>query len=264
MAGGVRADDKGGQQTQTNPDVFPVPTDNGNTTQYGNKGSVVLMPDRSKPAGLGGALGRGFYDNLQTGISQAQAYYLTMTNDERERLQNYYDAFGKIYGYTKPKSLWNDIVEASADKGITPWQALEQIDADVKAGAVVPQAAAGSGTGGPRAFNNQTVNLTNPEDAQILVQNALSQYLGRNATEEELAAFTKALRKEEQASPQIDQGVSSRSGTSRVTTGGVSAAQAQEMAKDFAQSRPDYAEFQASTNLLDAFIGVLENKGRIV
>lgn len=267
MAGGVRADNEakgGGQQNQDSTEVFTAPTDNGNQTQYGNRGSVVLLPDREKPAGIGGALGRGFYDNRRTGIAQAQAYYLTMTNEERKQLQGYYNAFGKLYGYTKPKSLWNDIVEASADSGITPWQAMAQIAADVQAGAIVPDAGSGSVTGGPRAFNNQTVNLTNPEDAQILVQNALSQYLGRNATEQELAAFTKALRKEEQASPAIDQGVSGRGGTSRVTTGGVSTAQAQEMAKDFAQSRPDYAEFQASTNLLDAFIGVLENKGRIV
>lgn len=238
--------------------VFTPLPDNGNNDPNG-RGSVVLIP---KPAGIGGNLGSRFDGSQKMGIAQAQAYFLRLTIAEREKLQEYYNVIGKTFGYRKPKSLWNDVVEASADSNLTPWQVLEQMSADVKSGAVIAQP--GDGRGGPRAFNNQTVNLTNPEDAQVLVQNALTQYLGRNATEQELAAFTKALRKEEQASPQIDQGVSSRSGTSRVTTGGVSAAQAQDMAKDFAQSRPDYAEFQASTNLLDAFIGVLENKGRIV
>ena len=246
---------------------FVPPTDDGNDSQYGGRGSVVLVPQANRPWTTGGYSGipaSSGLKNQQMGIAQAQAFYLRLTTQERSKLQDYYNVVGKTFGYRKPKSLWNDVVEASADSGLTPWQIMEQMAADVQPGAVVPEPGSRTGSGGPRAFYNETVNLTNPEDAQILVQNALSQYLGRNATEQELAAFTKALRKEEQASPAIDQGVSGRGGTSRVTTGGVSAAQAQEMAKDFAQSRPDYAEFQASTNLLDAFIGVLENKGRIV
>lgn len=248
-------------------DEFTPSSDDGNDGQYGGRGSVVLVPQRNRPWETGGYSGipasRGF-ENQRMGVAQAQAFYLRLTKDERSKLQDYYNVVGKVFGYRKPKSLWNDVVEASADSGLTPWQVMEQMAADVQAGAIIAEPGAGNGTGGPRAFYNETVNLTNPEDAQILVQNALSQYLGRNATEQELDAFTKALRKEEQASPAIDQGVSGRGGVSRTTSGGVSAAQAQEMAKDFAQSRPDYAEFQASTNLLDAFIGVLENKGRMV
>lgn len=245
--------------------VFKPSPDDGNEDSS-SRGSTVLVPQANRPWSTGGYSGipaSSGLKNQEMGIAQAQAFYLRLTNQERSKLQDYYNVVGKAFGYRKPKSLWNDVVEASADSGMTPWQIMEQMASDVNAGAVVPEST-GTGAGGPRAFYNETVNLTNPEDAQILVQNALSQYLGRNATEQELAAFTKALRKEEQASPAIDQGVSGRGGTTRTTSGGVSAAQAQEMAKDFAQSRPDYAEFQASTNLLDAFIGVLENKGRIV
>lgn len=244
--------------------VFKPSPDDGNEDSS-SRGSTVLVPQANRPWSTGGYSGipvaKGF-ENEKMGIARAQAFYLRLTAAERATLQDNYKVVGKLFGYRKPKSLWNDVVEAAADSGMTPWEIMDQMVSDVKAGNVPD--IGGDGSGGPRAFYNKTVNLTNPEDAQILVQNALSQYLGRNATEQELAAFTKALRKEEQASPAIDQGVSGRGGTSRVTTGGVSTAQAQEMAKDFAQSRPDYAEFQASTNLLDAFIGVLENKGRIV
>lgn len=105
-----------------------------------------------------------------------------------------------------------------------------------------------SGSGGP--FTNTTVQLSTPFDARALVDNALNQYLGRDAKPKERAAFLAQLNGTEMANPQVDSGVSGKGGTSRVASGGVGASGAALLAEDFAKSRGDYAETQASTTLL--------------
>ena len=80
------------------------------------------------------------------------------------------------------------------------------------------------------------VNLTNPTDAKVLVDNALQQYLGRDATKEEQSAFYKALQGQERINPTVS--------TQASTSGGLNT---QEVAKEYAQSRPDYAEYTTDT-----------------
>jgi len=89
------------------------------------------------------------------------------------------------------------------------------------------------------------VNLTNPSDAQVVVNNALQQYLGRDATEEESAAFLKTLNQLERKNP-IRTTKSSRSG-------GVNP---NEVAKEVAMADKNYAETAVNSTymgwLLDA------------
>lgn len=110
--------------------------------------------------------------------------------------------------------------------------------------------ASGGGGSAYGPFTNTTVSLTNEFDARALVDNALRQYLGRDATAKERKGFWQQLNAAEKKHPSVDSGVTSKGGTSRVTSGGVGAAGAQTMAEDFAMSRDDYAETQGSTTLL--------------
>ena len=84
-----------------------------------------------------------------------------------------------------------------------------------------------------------STNITNQFDAKSLVNNALQQYLGRTATEKELAQFHAQLNQTEMSNPTVR----TPNGHDVTTTGGAGSG-AQE-AVDFAKSRNDYAETQA-------------------
>ena len=84
------------------------------------------------------------------------------------------------------------------------------------------------------------VNLTNPSDAKLLVDQALTQYLGRQATEEESTQFHALLNQAETRNPQV------ATPTSR--SGGLNPQQA---AKEYAMSQGDAAEFAANTQYMD-------------
>lgn len=109
------------------------------------------------------------------------------------------------------------------------------------------------GGGGP----TQAINLTDPGSAKIMVNQALSTYLGRTANEQELAAFTKALTAQEMANPRK----STVAGDTQITSGGFNP---QAFAQEFAQGQEGAAEFQAATGFLDAFIGSLKNPNEVV
>lgn len=109
----------------------------------------------------------------------------------------------------------------------------------------------GGGGGGSQAFTNSTVQFTTKTDARSIVDNALNQWLGRDATPKERQKFWEKLNKAEAASPQVDSGVAGPGGTSRTVKGGFSSASAGILAEDFAKSRDEYAETQASTTVLD-------------
>lgn len=105
----------------------------------------------------------------------------------------------------------------------------------------------GSGSaGGP--FRNVTTQLSNVNDSETTLNSALGEYLGRRATDKEIARFQKALNKQELKNPTVDTGVTSASGTTSQRDPGFSG-QAM-MADDFAKSRTDYAETTAATTLM--------------
>jgi hypothetical protein len=159
------------------------------------------------------------------------------------------------------ETAWNTVLEDSAAlyankpdaKNLSVWDFLYG-KASKGAATAAKNDSDGPGSGprggGSQAFTNTTVQFSNEFDARALVDNALNQYLGRDARPQERAKFLAMLNQTEAANPQVDSGVSGPSGTSRATSGGVGAAGAGLMAEDFAKSRGDYAETQASTTLL--------------
>lgn len=120
----------------------------------------------------------------------------------------------------------------------------------------------GSGSGyGP--YQNKVTQLTNQFDAEVLVDDALNSYLGRQATGEEKAQFWKQLNAKQKANPGIQAGVTSAGGRSEVNSGGFNK---EQFAEDFAKSRTDYAETQSDTTLmswLDKSVAQMD-KDRIV
>ena len=85
--------------------------------------------------------------------------------------------------------------------------------------------------------------MTNPSDAKVLADSALSNYLGRAANEEETSMFLSTLNKAERQNPIIT--------TQSSRSGGVNR---EQVAKEFAQSQEGAAEYLASTQYMDWFM----------
>lgn len=119
----------------------------------------------------------------------------------------------------------------------------------------------GAGAGGVRSSVTKSVNLTDPASARALIDNSLTQYLGRAATSTEQQAFLKALNVQQQANPTITKQTSNTSGTSTSTTsettGGFNPS---TFAEEYARGQEGAGEFQAATSLLDTFINALGSK----
>lgn len=136
-----------------------------------------------------------------------------------------------------------------------------------KIGPYDPSGSGPSGYTGPVTTRQRSVSLTSATAANRLIDTALQGYLGREATTVEKERFLKALNVQERANPSISTTVQdmndegSYQTISRTDRGGFDQA---EFADRFAKSQEGYAEYQASTTYLDAFIGALENKSRVI
>ena len=117
----------------------------------------------------------------------------------------------------------------------------------------------GGGGGGPSTTVVRTVNISTPDAARRLVNQAMTSYLGREATKDEIDSFTKLLNKNEESNPTIQTMTMTPSGSvmeqSQRVEGGFDAAQ---FTADYAQSRPDYAEYRAATDLMGAFMSIID------
>lgn len=122
-------------------------------------------------------------------------------------------------------------------RDVSPFDYLKmQNERRERLGLLKPQGGSGSGY-------SRVVSLSNPQDARVLVDNALTEYLGRAATEEESAQFLKILNAQERANPQVNTPGSQSGGVNR-----------EQIAKEFGRSRDDAAEFMANTQYMDWFM----------
>lgn len=118
------------------------------------------------------------------------------------------------------------------------------------------QAARAGGGGGGSGGTSVTrqVRLTDPGTARQLVDQALSQFLGRQASLKEQSAFLKALNVQEAMAPTVTTTTAGGGQASSVTTGGFNPA---TFAQEWAAGQQGAAEYQAATTYLDTFINSL-------
>lgn len=121
----------------------------------------------------------------------------------------------------------------SPNEPYTAWLARQASKSDRS----MPGMDAGSG-GGSGGGSASVVNLTNQFDAEVLVNNALNQYLGRDATEQEVDEFYKKLNRQERNNPRV------------ATPGGSGGGfNSQLFAEEFAQQDSEYADVTADVTL---------------
>lgn len=109
----------------------------------------------------------------------------------------------------------------------------------------------GGGGYGGGGGGSATIRLTSPTDARVILNQAMTQYLGRQATAAEIDKFVKALNTQERATPVttlVDGDLAVQEGGFNPST----------FAEDFARSMSGSSEYQAVTSLLNALIGELD------
>lgn len=196
--------------------------------------------------------------------------------------QEFLTAMAKAQGGRSGKALWDRAVEyaegiyGSGGGRITPFDVVQSWAR--RAGLNVPSAGNASGyrdgsdaTGVDAGYDgpitsrstSSSVDVTNAEDAEVNLRNAMQSLLGRDPTDKEVSQFTAKLNAAERANPNVttssqtqefgDRGDGPDGGytqSSSESTGGVNPSL---RAQDYAERRPDYAEYQMATTYLDAF-----------
>lgn len=177
---------------------------------------------------------------------------------------------------------WRDAVELASrfppSKRITPFEAARLM---AKTGGAAARSGGRSGsrygTAREAAFTGartvtsrqQNVDLTDPKTAKAIANDALSQYLGRAATDEEITAFTASINAAERANPTVtdttttanyvDGEQTSQSSTS-TTSGGLTGAARNQIVADEAMQKPEYGAYQAAStywNVLAQSLGAI-------
>ena len=170
--------------------------------------------------------------------------------------------------YSDLISGWGDAAEmsgtylATTNDYVSVFDAFQRL-AQVRAsnGLSMSGKAVSGGAGGTSYTKQTSIRLTDPSTARGLVDTALNNYLGRNATQQEQQQFLKALNYQEKAAPTVTEQITSTSGKSSTirstTTGGFDPA---TFAKEYAAGIEGAGEFQAATSLLDSFIQAIGAK----
>lgn len=186
-------------------------------------------------------------------VDRATAYAQAMSPQEKAML---FDYTTSLSGHTKHNeytrlSAWNDAITKAQQqtyytgRPVSPWDIMNAgINEYIALGG--GSQGGGGGAGGGPTSTLSTV-LTNEMDAEVLVNNALNQYLGREATGDEIQEFYKQLNKVERQNP-----------TLTTNTGGPNSQTEQSggmnrelVARDYALSRDDAAEYMANTQYTD-------------
>lgn len=140
------------------------------------------------------------------------------------------------------------------------WDALDRMWKTFSSGG-----GAGGG-GGPTSYVNRStqINLTGRDESNATLDQALTEMLGRTATDAEKARFLKALNAEERANPStsVTRGTQSGSSSSSSTTSQASSVSAGARALEFATNQEGFAEYQYATTYMDAMLEALSSPVR--
>lgn len=191
--------------------------------------------------------------------------YTMLSDEEQTRVINLVDRYyeGMPWTFSWIDNRWKDAVDRANKRlllygeKITPFEVFDRMIASERAkdderrstgggGGFYGGGGFGGGGGG-----SATIRLTNATDARIILNQAMTQYLGRQSTAAEIDKFVKALNTQERAAPVttlVD-------GDLVVQEGGFNPS---TFAEDFARSMSGSTEYQAVTGLLNALIGELD------
>lgn len=215
----------------------------------------------------------GESDRTKT-LSEAQQEFYLWDEDQRRKWGEYLLKLGlispaQVSDYKTLEEAWKELTADAANlyaggRGhrVDPWQAARVIAgsaADIaerkkRFEDEVPFT-------GTRTQVSKSVDLTDPTQAKAVINDVLSQMLGRAANPEELSQFTATLNAAERANPEVTTTTGTYDAgdlvsTSSVTSGGVDRGQ---ILQDRAMNLPDYGAFQAATTYADALFRAIQS-----
>lgn len=182
-------------------------------------------------------------------------------------------------GLPEAGAVWDNLLQTSIQlskttgRNWTPWEVMESYNhkpgtlGTHRVGDWIIDNATGEKVKyvGPRSktTTQTSVDLSDPETAQALITNSLTQLLGRAPSDKELARFKSTLSGYERANPSVatttenydDQGNVVSSNTTR--SGGVTDAGRQAILADKVDESPEYAKYQAGTTYFNALLGLI-------
>jgi hypothetical protein len=196
-------------------------------SQIGNDGFVTMGPGYASTTGT----------NTIPLFSAVNSWWKLPQPDKIKFIDTARAAGHKISNDSDAFSKWSTLNTYAANLGKvmgTPASVYDILDSSIALNVQKPP-----GAGGASGFSS-VVNLTNPDDAQVLVNNSLNQYLGRDATDDERDAFLETLNKVERKNPVVSTPTARSGGTNQ-----------QQVAKEFALSRDTAAEDTANSTYMN-------------
>lgn len=253
----------------------PIPTD---YVFVGHRALGITTPTKGHDTGrLGGGI---TYDAAQNLPGQWYA------ND-----QNFYKQFitkaimyklpgaSPDMGLPEAGAAWDNLLQTaiqltkSTGRNWTPWEVMESYNhkpgtlGTHRSGDWIIDNATGEKVKyvGPksRTTTQTSVDLTDPETAQALITQSLTQLLGRAPSDGELAQFKGTISGYEKSHPSVattteqydSQGNVVATNTTR--SGGVTDAARQQLLQSKVQDTPEYAKYQAGTTYFNALLQLI-------
>jgi len=206
-------------------------------------------------------------------LSEAQGQFYSWDEGERRAWGEHLANLGLIdpedvadYGILRDQ--WNAVIGEAANfttagKKLDPWDVASLIAGssdDIAARKAASERA--KPFSGTKTSTSKTVDLTDPATGKALVNDTLSRYLGRAASDEEIAEFIGVLNNAERSNPATTQTATTYQdgdavSQSSTTSGGITAAGRQQMIADEAMESPEYGAYQAAATYLPALFGAI-------
>lgn len=155
----------------------------------------------------------------------------------------------KFSAYSTRQTAWNDLIDIAKEKGISPYDLLESGRRAYREGG-----GGGSGGGGTtRSFSE-----ANEDDVRLLANNLSEEMIGRRIDDKEFARLLSRVRKEEQANPTV----TTRSGDTSRTSGGVTTEARNEAMREVLVENPEFKDFQMGEGALRYTQRYIEEQSR--
>lgn len=256
--------------------ISPVPTGKVGTVSLGRGRRVPIDPSDRKFYNRPGVMQQYIQSNVLP-LDKAISEFNYLTTEE---LQEWATEVTRRLQYDVRKDprqlayVWEsnmqELANYQAQTGnmdIGPVDFLRQYnDRLEKAGLAKPIGMIGSGAGGGyrgpvTTYDTDTViDITNPSQVKLLLDNTLQNYLGRDATAEERSTFMDTLNKLQREQPQVVESVTKMGPSGRPTqtrksrTERVAGIEPQAVAQEFARSREEAAERRMGGQYMDWFM----------
>ena len=159
--------------------------------------------------------------------------------------------FGQTFSaYSTRNTAWNDLIDIAKRQGVSPYDLLES-----GRRAYRPSAGSGGGGGGgtTRSFSE-----ANEDDVRLLANNLSEEMIGRRIDDKEFARLLSRVRKEEQANPTV----TTRSGDTSRTSGGVTTEARNEAMREVLVENPEFKDFQMGEGALRYTQRYIEEQSR--